>query len=111
MIAAVTFNATTVRSRTKPILMQLVVKDTRGYLVRDAIVFVRGVPEKRVHAIGEVRSNARGIALVKLKPTKLLPLHDGGRLTIFTRARKAGEPVNGGVSTRRLVSLRLGKKG
>jgi hypothetical protein len=109
-IAAVKFNPTTVRSRTKPIRAQLVVKDTRGYLVRDAIVFVRGVPEKRVHAVGEVRTNREGVAVLTLKPTKLLPLRPGGRLTIFTRARKAGEPVNGGVSTRRLVSLRLAKQ-
>jgi hypothetical protein len=107
VIAAVKFNPSTVRSRTKPIRVQLTVKDTRGYLIRDAIVFVRGVPEQRVRPVAEVRTNKQGVAVVTLRPTKLLPLRPGGRLTVFTRARKAGEPVNGGVSTRRLVSLRL----
>lgn len=109
VIAWVKFNPTTVRSRTKPIGVRLLVKDTRGYLIRDAIVFVRGTPENRVRPVAEVRTNRQGIAVLTLKPTKLLPLRPGGRLTIFTRARKAGEPINGGVSTRRLVSLRLAK--
>lgn len=109
VIAGVKFNPTIVRSRTKPIRVQLTVKDTRGYLVRDAIVFVRGVPERRVLPAAEVRTNGHGVAVVTLRPTKLLPLRAGGRLTVFTRARKAGEPVNGGVSTRRLVSLRLAR--
>ena len=107
VIANVKFNPTTVRSRTKPIRVELTVKDTRGFLVRDAIVFVRGVPEKRVLAVKEARTNQLGVVAFTLKPTKLLPLRAGGRLTVFTRARKAGEPINGGVSTRRLVSLRL----
>jgi hypothetical protein len=110
VIASVTFSPTTVRSRTKPIRVQLTVKDTRGFLIRDAIVFVRGVPERRVHPVAEVRTNKQGVAVVTLRPTKLLPLRTGGRLTVFTRARKAGEPVNGGVSTRRLVSVRLAKQ-
>ena len=110
VIAGVRFNPTIVRSRTKPIRVQLTVKDTRGFLVRDAIVFVRGVPERRVLPVAEVRTNQQGVAVVTLRPTKLLPLRPGGRLTVFTRARKAGEPVNGGVSTRRLVSLRLAKQ-
>lgn len=107
MIANVKFNPTTVRSRTKPIRAQLTVKDTRGYLVRDAIVLIRGVPENRVHSVKEARTNQQGVVVFSLKPTKLLPLRPGGRLTIFTRARKAGEPINGGVSTRRLVSPQL----
>lgn len=107
VIASVKFNPTTVRSRTKPIRVELTVKDTRGFLVRDAIVFVRGVPENRVLAVKEARTSQRGVVAFTLKPTKLLPLRAGGRLTVFTRARKAGEPINGGVSTRRLVSLRL----
>ncbi len=106
-IANVKFTPNIVRSHITPIRVQLTVKDTRGYLVRDAIVYVRGVPERRLRPAAEVRSNAEGVAVVTLKPTKLLPLRPGGRLTIFTRARKAGEPINGGVSTRRLVSLRL----
>ena len=107
VIAGVKFNPSIVRSRTKPIRVQLTVKDTRGFLVRDAIVFVRGVPERRVQAVKEARTNQNGVVVFNLKPTKLLPLRAGGRLTVFTRARKAGEPINGGVSTRRLVSLRL----
>ncbi len=94
----------------KPIRVQLLVKDTRGYLIRDAIVFVRGTPENRVRPVAEVRTNREGLAVLTLKPTKLLPLRAGGRLTVFTRARKAAEPINGGVSTRRLVSLRLAKQ-
>lgn len=107
VIASVRFNPTTVRSRTKPIRVTLTVKDTRGFLVRDAIVFVRGAPENRLLRANEARTNEQGVVVFNLKPTKLLPLRRGARLTVFTRARKAGEPINGGVSTRRLVSVRL----
>ena len=107
VIAGVKFNPTTVRSRRKPIRATLTVKDTRGFLVRDAIVFVRGAPENRLLEVKEARTNQQGVVVFNLKPTKLLPLRKGARLTVFTRARKAGEPINGGVSTRRLVSVRL----
>ena len=109
VIASVKFNPTTVRSRTKPIRAEIVVKDTRGFLVRDAIVLIRGVPEGRLLAVAEARTSETGVVVFNLMPTKRLELKPGGRLNMFARARKAGEPINGGVSTRRLLSLRLAR--
>ena len=109
VIAGVRFDPTTVRSRTKPIRAKITVKDTRGFLVRDAIVLIRGVPEGRLLPVAEARTSQTGVVVFQLRPTKRLELKAGGRLNMFTRARKAGEPVNGGVSTRRLVSLRLAR--
>lgn len=109
VIAGVKFDPTTVRSRTKPIRAEITVKDTRGFLVRDAIVLIRGVPEGRLLPVAEARTGQTGVVVFRLLATKRLELKAGGRLNMFTRARKAGEPVNGGVSTRRLVSLRLAR--
>lgn len=109
VIAGIKFDPTTVRSRTKPIRAEITVKDTRGFLVRNAIVLIRGVPEGRLLPVAEARTGPTGVVVFRLRPTKRLELKAGGRLNMFTRARKAGEPVNGGVSTRRLVSLRLAR--
>ena len=96
------------RSRARQISAVVLIKDSRGYLIRGALVYLRGVPERRLNAPAEKVTDKRGLVTMRLQPTKLLPLRAGGRLTIFVRARKPGEPVLAGASTRRLVSLRLG---
>jgi hypothetical protein len=106
VIAKVQFSPSTIRSR-KAITARVVVKDARGFLVRDALVFVRGVPARRLLPAAEKRTAMNGSVAFTLRPTKLLPLTKGARLTLFVRARKAGEPVVGGAAGRRLVSMRL----
>ena len=44
MIDQVTFSPNPIRSRTEPITIRIKVKDTRGFVVRDAQVFFRSTP-------------------------------------------------------------------
>jgi hypothetical protein len=82
--------------------------DTRGYAVRDALVYVAGVPWSRVSVVPEARTDVNGWATIQFTPTARLPLQNGYYLVMFVRARKQGDDLLTGVSTRRLVQLRAG---
>jgi hypothetical protein len=85
------------------------ITDTRGYGVRDAIVLVTGVPLGWILAPQEVRTNADGLATLQLLPTTRLRLVRGGSMVMFIRARKDGDSLLAGVSSRRLVRVRTAK--
>jgi len=82
------------------------ITDTRGYYVRDAIVLVTGVPLGWILAPQEVRTNVDGLATLQLQPTTRLRLVRGGSMVMFIRARKDGDSILAGVSSRRLVRVR-----
>lgn len=89
-----------------PFTMKIRVRDTRGFLVRGALVKVRAIPARRLVATPEVKTNKRGIATIKFRP-RALPLARGGLLTLFVRARKEGATKLGSVTGRRLVAVRV----
>jgi hypothetical protein len=105
VIDQVSFSPLVLRSRA-PFTAQFRVRDTRGYVVRDALVYAVGVPFDRVEPSPEVVTGVDGVATVTLRPTAQLPLRRGGSLVLFVRARKPGDELLAGVSTRRLVSVR-----
>jgi hypothetical protein len=106
VVTRVVFSPTLVRSRTRPITTRITISDNRGYLVRDALVYLRGVPERRIVPVVERRTTGDGTVSFTLRGTKLLPLRKGGRLTIFVRARTGTSAPTAEVRSR-LVSLRL----
>jgi|tagenome__1003787_1003787.scaffolds.fasta_scaffold20898396_2 hypothetical protein len=83
------------------------VSDTRGYAVRNVLVFVQGLPFGRSSTPAEVKTGSDGTATLTLIPTRKLPLQKGATLVMFVRARVAGDQLIAGVSTRRLVNLRV----
>jgi hypothetical protein len=83
------------------------VSDARGNLVRGAIVYAIGVPYGWVRPAPEVVTGANGWATIQFFPTRLMPLHRAA-LVFFVRARKPGERLLSGVSTRRLVQVGIG---
>jgi hypothetical protein len=82
------------------------VVDTRGYLVRDAIVKVTGLPYSWAHSRSEVRSGLDGWATMTIVPTRNMPLSRNA-LVMFVRARIEGQSLLAGSSTRRLVQVTI----
>jgi hypothetical protein len=77
-----------------------------GKSVQGALVLVEIVPFNQYNSPGEATTGADGWAQVTLTQLSGFPAAQRQQLLVaFLRARKAGENVLGGVSTRRLVSF------
>ena len=79
------------------------VTDTRGYYIRDALVFVRSTPLVTT-APPETATETSGWVTLTTTPRLDFPLKKGFAVQFFVRARKAGENLLAGVSSRRLVT-------
>jgi hypothetical protein len=108
IISSVSFSPSRLRSRA-PFTARFRVTDTRGYAVRDALVYVIGLPYSRLAGVPEVHTDTAGYATIKLHPTKKLPLTRGGALVMFVRARNQTDNLLAGVATRRLVQVVVGR--
>jgi hypothetical protein len=104
MVDQVTFSPNPVQSRLTPITVRVKVLDTRGYVVRGALVFIRSTPvvtdTPREQATGE-----DGWVTYTVMPQRDFPLRPGYNVQFFARARKEGENPLVGVSTRRLTQV------
>jgi hypothetical protein len=67
---------------------------------------VTGVPWSRILQPAEVKSAQDGWAQIQIQPTERLTLRNGYFIVMFVRARKEGDSLLAGVSTRRLVQLK-----
>jgi hypothetical protein len=83
------------------------VVDTRGFVVRDALVQITGLPYSWAHTSGEARTDMDGWANVTVTPTRNMPTRFGTALVMFVRARVEGQSLLAGASTRRLVQVRV----
>jgi hypothetical protein len=109
IVDAVVFSPNPVRTRTAPIVVRIRVKDTRGYVVRDARVFVRSTP--LVTSSGDGRATATdGWVAYELVPRSTFPeIRDGFNVQFFVKAYRSGDPVLGGVAGTRLVQVALAR--
>lgn len=108
VISGVEFIPSVLRSR-QEFTGRFRVTDTRGYVVRDAIVLVTGVPLGWINAPQEIKTNVDGLATLQLLPTTRLRLVRGGSMVMFIRARKEGDSLLAGISSRRLVRVRTAR--
>jgi hypothetical protein len=108
VISGVEFVPSVLRSR-DPYTGRFRVTDTRGYVVRDAIVLVTGVPLGWIQAPQEVWTDVDGLATIQIQPTRLLRLVRSGSMVKFIRARKEGDSLLAGISTRRLGRVRTAR--
>ena len=93
-----------------PFRVTFTITDTRGYVVRDALVYVIGLPYNRIDNEPEVKTGQDGTVTMTLSPTSLQPLKTGARLVIFARARVEGQDLLAGASSRRLVEVVFGAR-
>jgi hypothetical protein len=106
IISGVDFEPNIIRSRA-PFTARFRVTDTEGHFVSGAQVFLVGIPFGRFQPAPTLTTDASGWATFTLQPTAQMPLRKGFLITIFVRATKPGDQLLAGVSTRRLVSLRI----
>jgi hypothetical protein len=107
IVSGVEFTPTVLRSR-DPFTARFRVFDTRGFVVRGALVYMIGLPYGRIGNVAEQQTGTDGWITFQVQPTARLPLVNGGALVVFVRARKPGDNILAGISTRRLVQVRLG---
>ena len=106
VISAVQFVPGRLTSR-NPFVARFRVSDSRGNVVRGALVYAIGLPYGWVRPAPETTSATDGWATIQFSPTPTMPLRRSA-LVFFVRARKPGESLLTGVATRRLVQLGIG---
>ena len=104
IIDRVGFSPNPVRSRRDPISIRVHINDSRGYVVRDAIVFLRSVP-LLTSTPQEQKTGQDGWLTLQVLPHAGFPLKGGYNVQFFVRARKDGDNPLAGVSARRLVQV------
>jgi hypothetical protein len=102
----VQFSPNPVRTETA-ITARFHVTNTKGYDVRDALVYAIGLPYSRVTTAPEAKSGTDGWATIAFQPAKLFPRK--GYITFFVRARPSGGDPLAGISTRRLVQVTINR--
>lgn len=101
------FSSTPFRNRTDPVTLRIRVNDTRGRLISGALVLASAVPFGRVTTAPETATDANGTATITVRATSRLELRRGTAVQFFLRARKPGDDLLAGVSTRRLVQVQV----
>ena len=105
LIDGVRFTPNPVRSRRTTITARFHVSDTRGFSVRGALVFLRSTP-LLTSTPPEQATNTAGFVTFRVRPRANFPLRGGLNVQFFVRARRPGDNLLAGVSTRRLVQVR-----
>jgi hypothetical protein len=103
-VSQVVFSPNPVASRRGPVTVRVRVTDTRGYVVRDAIVFVRSTP--RVTSGSRLLTATDGWMTTQLVPLQSFPLKKQGHVQFFVKAYRSGDPALAGVAGYRLVQVR-----
>ena len=104
----VRFTPGQIRSGSQPLVAQVhVIETARHKAVSGAYVYAVGVPFDRLSGQHEVVTDRNGWATITFRILPTFQLRHGNLVVVFVRARKPGEDPLGGISTRRLVSVRV----
>jgi hypothetical protein len=109
IVSQVVFSPNPVTSRSQLITVRVRVKDTRGFVVRDALVFVRSTP--RVTSGGDRQiATADGWVTYQLAPNANFRVRSGYNVQFFVKAYRAGDPALAGIAGYRLVQVRTASR-
>ena len=107
VVDQVTFSPNPIQSRTAPFTVRIKVKDTQGFVVRDALVFFRSTPLVTRNAQDQ-RTAQDGTLTLTVTPERDFPvLRSGYSLQFFVKASRQGDPELGGIAGYRLVQVPL----
>jgi hypothetical protein len=99
---------TVVNSGTNQLTVRYHVTACKGRSVQGALVYATAVPFNQLSIPAEQPTNADGWAQLNFNMLAGFPVSPKQQLiAIFTRARKSGEDLLGGISTRRLFSVQV----
>lgn len=105
-------NPSVVRRGTQQLLVRYHVSACGGRSVQGALVYGTAVPFNQLTIPPEQTTGTDGWATLDFRMLTGFPVSSKqGLIAIFTRARKSGESVLGGVSTRRLFSVNVNLNG
>jgi hypothetical protein len=104
IVESVRFEPTVVRSLDTTISIRVKVKDTRGYVVRDATVFVRSTPVVTT-AAPETKTTTDGTVAFAVRPESDFPLRNDYNVQFFVKVSRPGDNPLGGVAGYRLVQV------
>jgi hypothetical protein len=107
VVSQVTFSPNPVTGRNQVITVRVRTKDTRGFVVRDALVFVRSTPRVTTGGDRQV-TTADGWVTYQLAPNGNFPQpRRGFNVQFFVKAYRSGDPGLAGIAGYRLVQVRL----
>lgn len=110
IVSQVRFTPNPVRSRISPFSVQVRVKDTRGYVVREAMVFARSTPLVTRAGMARRPTLADGWVVFQMTPRATFPeLRNGYNVQFFVKAYKNGDNPLAGIAGYRLVQVRLAR--
>jgi hypothetical protein len=104
IVQKVQFNPNPVRSRSSSITITVTVKDTRGYYVRNAFVYLRSTPIL-TSTPTDAQTATDGRVKYAVKPRSDFPLKNGYSVQFFVKAYREGDPTLAGISGTRLVQV------
>ena len=104
IVDRVDFMPNPVRTRTAPITIHVKIKDSRGYVVRDVLVFLRSTPLVTTTP-AELRTRDDGTVDYTVQPTTEFPIRNGYNVQFFVKAHRQGDNPLGGIAGYRLVQV------
>jgi hypothetical protein len=107
VVSQVVFSPNPVRKRNQIITVRVRAKDTRGFVIRDALVFVRSTPRVTTGGDRQV-TTTDGWVTYQLAPNGNFPKpRRGYNVQFFMKVYRSGDPGLGGVAGYRLVQVHL----
>ena len=109
VVSQVLFSPNPVTGRNQVLTVRVRAKDTRGFVIRDALVFVRSTPRVTTGGDRQV-TTTDGWVTYQLAPNGNFPKpRRGYNVQFFVKVYRSGDPGLGGIAGYRLVQVRLAR--